>query len=391
MRYIGNKTKLLGFIGSVLDTLDLQGGSAADPFAGTASVAQYLKNRGFATASADIMTYSYALQRAYVQLDSMPGFASVLSGDPDLAAVSRRSDFRAVVASRFHAQEELFASSSPRFDRLHQVLTYLDTFLDPMTSFVSREFSAAESERDTSGDRMFFTAPNGQRIDAIRTKLHDWRKAELLSADEFYLLLSCLLEAADRVANTTGVYAAFVKSWQSNALKAVRLTEPELVLGTGLQCAANQLDANEFVRRMVFADVIYLDPPYNARQYSSYYHVPELLARGWFDGEPELRGKTGLIPDADRKSKWSIAGECVGAFRDLIANVNARFVLLSYNNEGIIPGEAVEEVFGEFGKAGTFRKHALDYSRYRSDRDHEQRVYKSDIVTEFVYTVELRG
>jgi adenine-specific DNA-methyltransferase len=142
---------------------------------------------------------------------------------------------------------------------------------------------------------------------------------------------------------------------------------------------------------MVFADVIYLDPPYNTRQYSSYYHVPELLARGWFDGEPELRGKTGLIPDADRKSKWSIAGECVGAFRDLIANVNARYVLLSYNNEGIIPPGAVAEVFGEFGKAGTFKKHALDYSRYRSDRDHEQRVYKSDIVTEFVYTVELRG
>jgi adenine-specific DNA-methyltransferase len=236
---------------------------------------------------------------------------------------------------------------------------------------------------------MFFTIVNGQRIDAVRIKLNEWQRSGLLSADEYYLLLSCLIEAADNVANTTGVYAAFVKSWQGNALRPLHLTKPELVVHSGLHCEAHQLDANEFVRQLGYVDVVYLDPPYNTRQYSSYYHVPELLAQGWFEGEPVLRGKTGLIPDTDKKSKWSVAGECVAAFRDLITNVNARFVMLSYNNEGIIPPEAVEEVFSEFGKPGTFHKHAVDYARYRSDRDHEQRVYKSDVVTEFVYTMEM--
>jgi adenine-specific DNA-methyltransferase len=391
MRYIGNKTKLLGFIGSVLDSLRLKGGTAADPFAGTASVAQYLKSRGFATASSDIMTYSYVLQRAYVQLDCVPTFDGVLDTDRELAAVLRRSDFRTLTASRFQKQEDLFGPSSVHADCLHQLLTYLDSFLDPVTAFVSRNFSAPMADRDSAGDRMFFTVENGRRIDAIRTKLHEWRVAGVLPDDEYYLLLTCLIEAADGVANTTGVYAAFVKSWQSNALKPLRLTEPELVVDTGLNCTASQQDANEFVRRLGFVDVLYLDPPYNTRQYSSYYHVPELIARGWFDEEPTLRGKTGLIPDADKKSKWSVPGECVEVFRDLIRNARARYVLLSYNNEGIIPPDAVEDVFVEFGTPGTFHKHAVDYARYRSDRDHEQRVYKGDVVTEFVYTVELAG
>jgi adenine-specific DNA-methyltransferase len=389
MRYIGNKTKLLGFIGSVLDSLQLEGGTAADPFAGTASVAQYLKRRCFATATSDIMTYSYVLQRAYVQLDRIPTFEAVLESDRDVAAVIGRTSFRALTAERFQTQEDLFGPSSTGADRFHQVLTYLDSYLDPLTSFFSRNYSAPTADRDSGGDRMFFTLENGRQIDAIRTKVEEWRMGDLLSDDEYYLLLACLIEAADRVANTTGVYAAFVKSWQGNALKPLRLYDPDLVVDTGLRCRASQQDASDFVRTLGLIDLLYLDPPYNTRQYSSYYHVPEILARGWFDEEPTLRGKTGLIPDADKKSKWSVTGECVEAFRDLIRNAKARYVLLSYNNEGIIPPEAVEDVFAEFGKPGTFCKHAVDYARYRSDRDHEQRVYKTDLVTEFVYTVEL--
>ena len=316
MRYIGNKTKLLGFIGSVLDRIGVTGGRAADPFAGTASVAQYLKSRGFATDSADIMNYSYAFQRAYVQLDSVPSFARVLGEDRNLAAVTRRTDFQAAVASRFRRQEDLFAGhSDAEADPLRHVLTYLDTYLPPFTSFVSREY-AADLTAPPESARMFFTGESGRRIDAIRIQLHQWKVEELVSDDEFYLLLACLLEAADSVANTTGVYAAFVKSWQANALKPLRLTEPQLVMNTGRHSRAHLQDANEFIRKLGPVDVAYLDPPYNTRQYSSYYHVPELIAQGWFDQEPELRGKTGLIPDADKKSAWSVAGECVSVFRD---------------------------------------------------------------------------
>lgn len=394
MRYIGNKTKLLGFIGSVIDKLGVRSGRAADPFAGTASVAQYLKKRGFQIFSCDIMSYSYAFQRAYVQLDGIPDFSGVFAGDPDLAAVANRDDLGTTVAARFGEQADLFGTVREAEVRpLRRLLVYLDTFLPPLSSFITHEYSTDENggERNGPGDRMFFTRSNGRRIDAIRTRLHEWRSHELLTADEFYLLLASLLESADAVANTTGVYAAFVKSWQPNARKPLRLREPELVVDTGRGCRAARGNANDFVCRLEPVDLVYLDPPYNTRQYISYYHVPELIAEGWFEGEPVLRGKTGLIPAGDKRSDWSVPGKCVAAFRDLVANVDARYLLLSYNSEGIIPPEAVEEVFAEHGVPGTFVRYAKEYARYRSDRDHEQRIYKGDQVTEFVFSVQLNG
>jgi adenine-specific DNA-methyltransferase len=388
MRYIGNKTKLLRFIGSVLDRIGARGSTAADPFAGTASVAQFLKKRGYATISSDLMTYSYVFQRAYVELDRLPDFSTVRSADRDLAALANRDDFRALVGNRFGSQQDLFGKANDDATGLHHLLVYLDTYLHAYSSLITREYSTPQ-DADVGGDgRMYFTAANGQRIDAIRTKLHEWREEGLLSPDEYYLLLACLLEAADSVANTTGVYAAFVKSWQGNAKRPLRMQEPELALGTRLPCKAYQMDANEFVQGMDCVDVLYLDPPYNTRQYSAYYHVPELIAKGWFEAVPELRGKTGLIPDADKKSRWSVAGECEAVFADLIRNANARYIVLSYNNEGIISPETVDQLFREVGREGTIAKHAVEYTRYRSDRDHEQRSYKTDVVTEFIYTVE---
>jgi adenine-specific DNA-methyltransferase len=278
--------------------------------------------------------------------------------------------------SRFRAQEDLFGNvRDADADSVRQLLVYLDTYLSPLTSFITREYSA-DAPSPAENARMFFTTANGQRIDAIRTQLHEWRLLQLLTDDEYFLLLSCLLESADIVANTTGVYAAYVKSWQGNALKPLRLVDPQLVTNTSLPCRAYQ-DANQFVRALAHVDVAYLDPPYNTRQYSSYYHVPEIIAAGWFDQEPRLRGKTGLIPDADKKSPWSVAGQCVEVFRDLIANLDAEYALRSYNSEGIISVDAVADIFGHYSVPGTFRQFEIDYARYRSDSDHEQRVYEA--------------
>ena len=63
-------------------------------------------------------------------------------------------------------------------------------------------------------------------------------------------------------------------------------------------------------------ELIYIDPPYNARQYSGYYHVPEVIARGWFDGVPVLRGKTGLVNGSDQQSDWCSARKAGGRSRN---------------------------------------------------------------------------
>jgi adenine-specific DNA-methyltransferase len=366
VRYIGNKTRLLDFIGEVIRERGLapSGGArrpphAVDAFAGTASVGRHLKRMGFRVSSCDIMTYSLVLQKAGVELDSAPSFSALRNS---LGIPPQLSD----VITPFQS-----------------VLTFMEEQLPPVRSLITREFSG-------DGSRMYFSSANAGRIDAIREAIDSWRADNLIDDAEQWVLLASLIESLDAVANTTGVYAAYVKSWQPNALRPLRLRAPDLTTDTGLQCRAIQGDINSVAPSLGRVDILYLDPPYNSRQYSGYYHIPELVAMGWANGAPELRGKTGLIPDNDKRSAWCRRSDCVNALNDLLDNVDARYVLMSYNSEGIIPDSEIRSAFAARGVPGTFRVHEQDYARYRSDRDSDTRRYKGSRVTERIYFVELK-
>ena len=359
MRYIGNKTKLLAFIGDLLGAKHITGGRALDAFAGTSAVGSFLKARGFAVAGCDIMTYSYVLQRAYVVADAMPTFDG-LAAEPGLQ----------------HGHS------------LTDLLRHLETTLPSRPSFITEHYSAPVDE--PSDARMYFTRDNAERIDAIRHTLHDWHAAGRIVDDEYFILLAALLEAADAVANTAGVYAAFLKRWQPNARKPLRLDSPPLVVGTGRPCQAHHADVNAVIDSLGHFDLLYLDPPYNNRQYSGYYHVPELLARGWFTDTPALRGKTGLIASESQQSAWSVRDRCVDALETLLARADANHVVMSYNNEGIIPESEIERLFRAAGRRGSYQRIARDYARYRSDSNGDARQYVADRVTEYLYYVRLR-
>lgn len=333
MRYIGNKTKLLGFIRRVLRTRDIRGGVAVDPFCGTASVARDLKRLGFSVVAADIMEYAHVLAKAYVETTRVP------------------SDLR---------------------DRSREL-----SRLPPIAGFMTQNFS---------GTRMYFTPENAGHIDAMRTALHSWHADQSITDSCYYTLLAALIEASDRVANTTGVYAAYVKSWQPNAVRPLELRHPTLVAGNG--CRALRADALAVVQQLDPFELLYLDPPYNARQYAGYYHVPELIALGWFDQQPELRGKTGLLPDRDKRSDWSRSGRCETALEAMLASARCKHVVLSYNGEGIIPEATIERLLKAYGRSGTYQKYRHRYRRYRSDADGEKRRYAGDSVEEYLYCVD---
>jgi adenine-specific DNA-methyltransferase len=390
MRYLGNKTRLLAFIGSVLDDNGIRGGRAFDAFAGTASVGRFLKRRGFEVWSCDLMTYSFVLQQSGIELDVLPAFAALFEGDAALRASRGDPHCRRCTDMMLAAQHDLWSGTTDPYRPACEVLCYLEQALPRCAGFVTREYSRHASGGADS-DRMYFTATNGQRIDAVRTRIHEWRSAGLLTDHEQALLLASLLEGADAVANTTGIYAAYVKAWQSNARRALRLELPDLVTGTGLACRAVLGDANQSIRDVGRHELLYLDPPYNTRQYSAYYHVPEVIATGWFHAEPEVRGKTGLIPDGDRKSRWSTRGGCVDALDELIGQADAAYVLMSYNSEGIIPETEIRRIFRDHGVASSFRIYEHHYARYRADRDHERRRYAANSVTEKIYFVRLRS
>lgn len=386
MRYIGNKTKLLTFIGDFLDEMNIREGRALDAFAGTASVGSYLKRRGFEVDACDILSTSYVFQRAYIVANAYPSFEG-LTGDGGLTEVRNDSEFRQRVESRFEGQGDLFGSLPSEARALEEALVYLDTVLPPQACFITDHYSAPLDA--TEGARMYFTGDNAKRIDAIRVQLHEWIQRGLIAEDEFYLLLASLLEAADSVANTTGVYAAFMKTWQSNAVRPLTLALPDVVTASDLNCRAYQGDINGLVGSLGHYDLLYLDPPYNTRQYSAYYHVPEVIAEGWFEGAPELRGKTGLIPDEHKKSEWSTRDGCVPALAELLYRADATHVLLSYNNEGIIPEAEIERIFRSVGISDTYRRVGRSYKRYRADRDSKQRQYKADETTEYLYYARL--
>jgi adenine-specific DNA-methyltransferase len=352
VRYIGNKTRLLRFIRGVLRARGITGGRAVDPFSGTASVARALKRWQFQVAASDIMTYGYVFARAYVEVKDRPQFTGI-------------------------ADEVGGATSLPR------VVAFLNA-IEPEPGFTYEHFTP-EGVIGAEHGRMYFTPGNAARIDAIRTRVESWHRTGRLTSDEYHTLLAIVIEAADRVANTTGVYAAFVKSWQPNARRSLQLRAHAHVPGNG--CTASQLDAIRAVESAGEFDVLYLDPPYNSRQYAGYYHVPELLARGWFDGEVAMRGKTGLLNDDSLRSDWSSSRRCEAAFEQLVAAARCSHIVMSYSAEGIIPEHTIERVLREYGRRDTYQRYRRGYRRYRSDHDRETRRYRGDVVDEYLYCV----
>jgi adenine-specific DNA-methyltransferase len=358
MRYIGNKTKLLSFLNDKIQKLEIVPGIAHDAFAGTAAVGRELKARGWTVHSSDLMTYSYVMQRAYV-------VASEADGLERLAAAVR---------SVSHA-------TGPA-DRLAAAADYLSTQVAPNDGFFARHFGPA-------GGRMYFTDENARRIDAARTVLHDWYVGGLVDDDTFYVLLAAIIEGADRVANTAGVYAAFIKHWQPNARRDFTVVA-ELPVPASSRSVAHLADAAEVAGGLGEIDLLYVDPPYNSRQYAGYYHVPELIARGWFDDEVALRGKTGLIDDEDQRSAWCSRRHAPDALRALLAATGAEHVLVSYNSEGVIPNTELRGILRDAAVDGREKRFAKRYKRYRADSDREGRRYKGDEVKELLYYARLR-
>jgi adenine-specific DNA-methyltransferase len=343
MRYIGNKTRLLSFILRTLEKGKIAVGSVHDAFAGTASVSRALKSEGWRVYSSDLLMSSYVFQRAYVVAES---------ADP----------------------------------AIHQMAAELFE-LSPRQSFISCHFSPAGGEK--SAGRMYFTPENAGRIDAAREALESWRKERKIGEDDYYLLLAAIIEGADRVANTAGVYASYMKRWQPNARRAFEIV-PDLPIKGAQPARAYLMDAAEAARSVGEVDLLYIDPPYNSRQYVAYYHIPEILARGWSDAAPAIRGKVGLLAGEEGRSQWSHGRRVQKLFSGLLAESGARHALVSFNSEGHVKPEALESLLSKAAVDGKVSHFDQQYRRYRADSDREGRRYHAEFAREHLYLERLK-
>ena len=130
-------------------------------------------------------------------------------------------------------------------------------------------------------------------------------------------------------------------------------------------------------------DVLYLDPPYNHRQYAPNYHLLETIAK--YDN-PKIKGKTGLRDYSNQKSKFSQKKDVLKSFENIIQKANVKYIFLSYNNEGLMTEEEVKTIMSKRGKYGIFKK---EYNRFKADKT-ENRNHTANSVVEYLHYVECK-
>jgi adenine-specific DNA-methyltransferase len=304
IKYIGSKRILVPVLGTLAEASGAR--TAVDLFTGTTRVAQEFKRRGLTVTAADIATYSEILAQCYITTDA------------------------GMVAP----------------DRLRAALAELES-LDPVRGYVTETF--CENAR-------YFRPENGSRIDAMREHI----EAAHVGTDLYPVLLTALMLAADRVDSTTGLQQAFLKSWAPRSLRPLQLRAPELLPGTG---AAVRGDAAELARTLPRTDLMYVDPPYNQHRYFTNYHVWETLIR-W--DAPEHYGVACKRIDARdevTKSRFNVKRTMPEAFRELVLDLNAETVLVSYNDESWVTAEQIAGWLREAGHQEV-QMLAFDAKRY---------------------------
>lgn len=330
MNYIGSKHKLSSFLKtSIINTVgsDLSNIIFCDLFAGTGVVGRIFKPLVRQVIANDVEHYSYILNRNYI-------------GNHKLVSCEKRIE----ILNNLKGTE----------------------------GFIFHNYC----ENGVEG-RLYFSSENGKKIDAIRLQIETWKTNNKITEDEYYFLLASLIESADKVANTASVYGAYLKQLKKSAQKTIKI-EPAKFLKTENSHQVFIEDSNELIKK-IKGDILYLDPPYNARQYGSNYHLLNTIAK--YDTFLP-KGKTGLRDYY--KSSYCKKNEVKKSFEDLIKNANFKYIFVSYNNEGLMTENEVCNVMSSYGK---YSLKTTNYQRFKADKT-ENRNHKATSTVEYLHILE---
>lgn len=226
-----------------------------------------------------------------------------------------------------------------------------------------------------NGKRQYFSDENGKRIDTMRTAIENWKENGRISDNLYYFLLCSLLECADKVANTASVYGAYLKNLKKTAQKKLVLVPADYELNENEHQVFNK-DANELIKE-IEGDILYLDPPYNARQYGANYHMLNTIA----EYKPFVpTGKTGLRKYT--RSKYCSASFVKDEFDSLLKNAKFKYIFLSYNNEGLMSVEDIKAIMSKYGKYDLAQTY---YQRFKADSN---RLNKANSTVEYLHILE---
>ena len=256
-----------------------------------------------------------------------------------------------------------------------KLLNHLNS-LDGIEGFVYKNYCAG-----SGSGRNYFTDKNGKKCDAIRTELERLYNANEIDEKTYFFYLASLINSIDKYANTASVYGAFLKKIKKSAEKDFVL-EPLKISNAQVGKTYNE-DINKLVKE-IKGDVLYLDPPYNARQYCANYHVLETIAK--YDN-PELKGVTGLRDYSQQKSAFCSGKTVEKAFENLIKDAKFKYIFLSYNNEGLMSLDTIKNIMSKYGE---YSYETKEYRRFKADKD-ENRNITASATTEYLHCLVKKG
>ncbi|HXQ61183.1 MAG TPA: DNA adenine methylase [Acidimicrobiales bacterium] len=284
IKYLGSKRRLVPVLAQLLERSRAR--TALDLFTGTTRVAQAFKAAGAEVTAVDTTRCASVLAGCYVATDAQ--------------TVDHRALEKAV-------------------DVLNR--------LPGRAGYVTETFCVQSR---------FFQPHNGARIDAVRSAID----AEYRGSDLEPVLVTSLMEAADRVDSTTGVQMAYVKQWAPRSFRPLELRVPDLLPGAG---HAVRGDACDVVADLGEFDLAYLDPPYNQHRYEANYHIWETLVAWDAPVHYGVACKRTEIREGAR-SAFNSRRTMPEALARVVGAVPARVVVLSYNDESWIGLDALIEM-----------------------------------------------
>jgi adenine-specific DNA-methyltransferase len=341
MRYIGSKANLLNEIESVIEPFKSNSQVFCDLFSGTASVGRYFK-KDFQIISNDLLYFSYAIQKATIENQSEPSYIklkSVIGKDPFLYLSGLD-----VTKYKFQKQTFIHDNYSPTLN-------------------CSRQYLSNE---------------NALRIDAFRQTINEWRDEGLIDEIEYFYLLAGIIEAIPFVSNIAGTYGAYLKNWDKRAGNRIDPVKYSVTNNCKKNKSYNQ-DVNSLINQ-IEGDILYLDPPYNGRQYISNYHLLETVAR--YDN-PEIKGITGTRNESSENSDFCKKNKVTVAFEKLVEQSKFKYIVVSYSNEGLMTEDAISEILKKHANPKTLKVKKIPYRRYKRTSE-----VIENTLNELLFTVE---
>jgi adenine-specific DNA-methyltransferase len=335
LNYIGSKYQLLDWITSTIKEKtgwqSFKNKTIADLFGGTG-----------------IVSYNFR------KLDT-----TVISNDAEL--------FSSIITSAF--------TKSTYNDKTKEILNKLNNELELDNNITIAGYITNNYSPYKENERMFFTEENAHKIDYIRQRIEDLKTT--ISNEDYTFILASLLISADTISNVPAVYGCYLKNFKNKALKTFTLIPVHRysILPSSESITFNLDVLSDVLLDTIKADVVYLDPPYNERQYSKNYFPLNMIAKEPYKliDEPELKGKTGIPIDCFI-SPFCKKGKTVEeSFDKLFNNLKTKWIFLSYNSESLVSKDRMIELMGKYGEVSIVER---DYKRFKSFEYNEDKAIK---------------